>query len=137
MYVSVDHKSRVPLYVQLKEQLHLAVATGVLRPGDQLPTVRDLAVRLRVNPNTVARVYRELQAEGLFVSRQGSGTFVADDARAVGQAEGRAILRQRLAEAASLAHSLDLSAAELRRLTDDAWQAAKAGREEVTPDEHD
>jgi GntR family transcriptional regulator len=135
MYLSLDHKSSTPLYLQLKEQLHLAVATGVLQPGDQLPTVRDLAVRLRVNPNTVARVYRELQAEGLFASRQGSGTFVADDAVSVGHAEAQSILRQRLADAASLAHSLDLSAAELRRLTDDAWRTAKSGREEVTPDE--
>jgi GntR family transcriptional regulator len=135
MYVSVDHKSSTPLYVQLKEQLHLAVATGVLRPGDQLPTVRDLAVRLRVNPNTIARVYRELQAEGLFVSRQGSGTFVAEGAESVGQAEGRRILRQRLAEVGALAHGLDITAAELCQLAGEAWQAAKADREEVTPDE--
>ena len=135
MYVSVDHKSSVPLYVQLKEQLHLAVATGVLQPGDQLPTVRDLAVRLRVNPNTVARVYRELQAEGLFSSRQGSGTFVADDAKSVGHAEARRILRQRLAGAAALAHSLVLTAAEMHRLLEEAWLAAEAGRDEVTPDE--
>lgn len=135
MYVSVDHKSSVPLYAQLKEQLHLAVATGVLRPGDQLPTVRDLAVRLRVNPNTIARVYRELQAEGLFVSRQGSGTFVAEGGAEVGQAEAREILRQRIADAAALARSLGLTAAELRRLTNDAWREAEAGQDEVTHDE--
>ena len=145
MYISVDPKSSVPLYVQVKEQLHLAVATGALEPGDQVATVRDLAARLRVNFNTIARVYRELQTEGLFVSRQGSGTFVADSAERVGQTKGRAILQQRLAEAAALGHSLNLTAAEMRQLAQEAWTAASlaaepravpgGAKDEVQPDE--
>jgi GntR family transcriptional regulator len=124
MYISVDPKSSVPLYVQVKEQLHLAVATGALRTGDQVPTVRDLAARLRVNPNTIARVYRELQSEGLFASRQGSGTFVSETASSVSLAEGRAILRQRLAEAATMGRSLGLSAHEAHGLLDKAWDVS-------------
>jgi GntR family transcriptional regulator len=86
--------------------------------------VRDLAARLRVNPNTVARVYRELQVEGLLASRQGSGTFVGDAARQMGLAEGREILRQRLAEATTLGRNLGLSAAELREVLDEAWDGS-------------
>jgi GntR family transcriptional regulator len=135
MYIAIDHKSNTPLYLQLKDQLSIAVAMGVLQPGDQLPTVRDFAVRLRLNPNTVARVYRELQAEGLFTSRHGSGTFVADDARPIGRYRARVILRQRMREAGAMAHSLGFSMVEFRRLAEEAWREAHAGPEEGTPDE--
>ena len=63
MHISAS--SGVPIYLQLKDQLRRAVAGGVLRPGDRLPAVRDLAAQTVVNPNTVARVYRELEFEGL------------------------------------------------------------------------
>ncbi|WP_242868777.1 GntR family transcriptional regulator [Desulfotomaculum copahuensis] len=66
--------------MQLKEQIRYAVATGRLKPGDRLPTVRQLAVELRINPNTVSRVYSELEKEGLLATRQGKGTFVRSTA---------------------------------------------------------
>jgi len=124
MYISVDPKSSLPLYVQVKDQLSLAVATGALQPGDQLPTVRDLAARLRVNPNTIARVYRELQAEGLLSSRQGSGTFVSEEAVALSLQEGREIVLQRLREAAAMGLSLRLDARALRQLFEEALEQA-------------
>src|SRR5437762_8443433 len=65
-----------PIYQQLTRQLKHAISTGSLKPGDQLPTVRELAEQLVINPNTVARSYRELFAEGLVEGTQGSGTFV-------------------------------------------------------------
>jgi len=116
MYIPLDHKSGVPLYIQMKDQMRLAVATGTLRPGDQLPTVRELAPQLRVNPNTVARVYRELQAEGLLSTRQGSGTYVAEGAAAVSLQEGRRMVHRRLREAVGLGLSVGLDAAELSAL---------------------
>ena len=129
MHISVDPKSSTPLYVQVKDQLSLAVATGALHPGDQLPTVRDLAARLRLNPNTVARVYRELQAEGLLSSRQGSGTFVSPEALAVSLQEGQEIVRQRLREAAAMGLSLRLDSHALRKLFDEAIGQAATERE--------
>ncbi len=72
----LNPRSGVPLYLQLKEQLKMAVAGGVLKPGDRLPPVRELAAALSVNPNTVARAYSELEREGLLSSEQGRGTFV-------------------------------------------------------------
>ena len=65
-----------PIYQQLTRQLKHAISTGALKPGDQLPTVRELAEQLVINPNTVARSYRELFADGLVEGTQGSGTYV-------------------------------------------------------------
>lgn len=77
LWLHVSTSSGVPIYVQLKDQLRRAIQGGTLRPGDQLPTVRDLAARTVVNPNTVARVYRELEAEGFLTTQRGVGTYVA------------------------------------------------------------
>ncbi|MBA7706399.1 HTH-type transcriptional repressor YtrA [subsurface metagenome] len=75
---SLDPKSGVPLYKQIILQIEMAIADGRLSSGDQLPTVRGLAVDLRVNPNTVARSYGELEIRGIVTSQQGTGTFISD-----------------------------------------------------------
>ena len=72
----VDPGDPTPIYAQLERGLRAAIATGRLRPGDQLPTVRQLAVDLRVNANTVARVYAELERAGVLETRRGVGSFV-------------------------------------------------------------
>jgi GntR family transcriptional regulator len=75
--VALDPRDPTPLYAQLERGLRAAVATGRLRPGDQLPTVRQLAVELQVNANTVARVYAELERAGVLETRRGVGSFVS------------------------------------------------------------
>jgi GntR family transcriptional regulator len=74
----LDGHSGVPVYRQLIDQVQAAVASGVLATGDQLPTVRQVAVDLAINPNTVLRAYREMEIRGLLDSQQGTGTFIAD-----------------------------------------------------------
>ena len=74
--VSVDSRDRTPIYAQLDRALRAAIATGRLTAGDQLPTVRQLAVELSINANTVARVYAELERAGILETRRGVGTFV-------------------------------------------------------------
>ncbi|KKM09209.1 hypothetical protein SY88_19440 [Clostridiales bacterium PH28_bin88] len=74
----VEFESGVPIYVQLKDQIKYAVATGRYPPGSRLPTVRQLAVELRINANTVSKVYSELEHEGILATRQGKGTFVRE-----------------------------------------------------------
>ncbi|HVR37688.1 MAG TPA: GntR family transcriptional regulator [Thermoanaerobaculia bacterium] len=74
--------SGVPIYLQLMEQVKHAIETGALREGDQLPGIRPLAEELVINPNTVAKVYRELEHEGVIELRHGSGAFVARNRRA-------------------------------------------------------
>lgn len=78
--VSIDPRDRTPIYAQLERGLRAAVATGRLQPGDQLPTVRQLAVDLSVNANTVARVYAELERAGVIETRRGVGSFVCGTA---------------------------------------------------------
>ena len=73
--------SGVPIYLQLMEQVKHSIETGALRPGDQLPGIRPLAEQLVINPNTVAKAYRELEHEGVIELRHGAGAFVSGQAR--------------------------------------------------------
>src|SRR6267142_586057 len=75
----VDTNHPTPLYAQLERSIRFAIATGKLRIGEQLPTVRQLAVDLRINANTVAKVYNELERDGVVETRRGIGTFVSDN----------------------------------------------------------
>jgi GntR family transcriptional regulator len=74
----LDMQSGVPLYRQIIDQVQSAIATEVLVPGDQLPTVRQVAVDLEINPNTVMRAYREMEIRGVLDTQQGTGTFIAE-----------------------------------------------------------
>ena len=76
----LDSRSGVPTYMQLVQQVRHAVQYGILRPGDQLPTAREVVEDLAINPNTVLKAYRELEAQGFVHARPGAGTFVAADA---------------------------------------------------------
>jgi GntR family transcriptional regulator len=75
--VTIDSRDATPIYAQLERSLRAAIAAGRLRPGDQLPTVRQLAVDLQVNANTVARVYSDLERAGVIETRRGVGSFVS------------------------------------------------------------
>lgn len=78
MFIKPNPSSGVPIYLQVMEQIKHAIETGALRPGDQLPGIRVLAETLVINPNTVAKVYRELEHEGVLELRHGTGAFVTD-----------------------------------------------------------
>ena len=78
MNFDVEFTTHVPIYIQLSEQVKHAIASGELKPGDQLPTVRQLAADLRVNFNTIARAYRALDEEGIISTQHGRGTFILE-----------------------------------------------------------
>ena len=104
--LTVDHRHPTPLYAQLEQGIRGAIGAGRLPPGAQLPTVRQLAVELKVNANTVARVYADLERAGVLETRRGVGTFVAAAQPALGSKRGRenelkAIVRRAIDEAAS------------------------------------
>ena len=80
-FLRPNPSSGVPIYLQLIEQVKHAIETGALRAGEQLPGIRPLAERLVINPNTVAKAYRELEHEGVIELRHGAGAFVSGDAR--------------------------------------------------------
>ena len=98
MEISIDQKSGVPLYRQIIESVKFAIARGNLAPGDRLPTVRQLAVDLEVNPNTVIRAYREMEIQGVLDTQQGSGTFVTGQPTEVDALERQRMLDQILTE---------------------------------------
>ena len=79
--VAIDPRDKTPIYTQLERGLRAAMATGRLRPGDQLPTVRQLAVELKINANTVGRVYADLERSGAIETRRGVGSFVTATAQ--------------------------------------------------------
>lgn len=126
--------SGVPVYLQLIEQVRHAVETGALREGDQLPTIRKVASDLVVNPNTVARAYRELEHEGILDLRHGTGAFVkervGERARVLRQAH--AVIRGAIERLASL----ELTDDELRRvLESELAQVCAAQRAEKAAEE--
>jgi GntR family transcriptional regulator len=112
----LDAHSGVPVYRQLIDQVLAAVAAGTLRAGDQLPTVRGVAVDLAINPNTVSRAYREMEIRGILDTQQGTGTFVAEgllDIAAGSDAERNRRLNQLVTEFVARAGSAGFSVHEL------------------------
>jgi GntR family transcriptional regulator len=110
MKLHIEPESKVPIYTQLEEQIRSLIAAGQLRPGDQLPTIRGLATDLRVNFNTIARVYLDLDRDGVISTQRGRGTFVAgvpDEEQMARMREGklRAIVRSALNEARTLGYA--------------------------------
>ncbi len=92
--IQIDLKSGVPFYRQIIDQVRAAMATESIGPGDRLPTVRQLAVDLSINPNTVSRAYTELELTGLVETQMGSGTFVGSRPVERNDVERRRILDQ-------------------------------------------
>jgi GntR family transcriptional regulator len=107
----VDSSSPTPIYAQLDRAIRAAIATGQMQPGAQLPTVRQMAVDLAVNANTVARVYAQLERDGILETQRGVGTFVRDApspmaARAHRERELRALIQRFVGDAALLGFTL-------------------------------
>jgi GntR family transcriptional regulator len=109
----LDEHSGVPVYRQLIDQVQGAIATAVLRPGNQLPTVRLVAVELAINPNTVLRAYREMEIRGIVDTQQGTGTFIADRHAEPSKEERERKLAQLVGEFVSRAGSAGLTVNEL------------------------
>lgn len=113
MEFRIDLKSGVPFYRQIIEQVKFAIARGDLHPGTQLPTVRQLAVDLSINPNTVIRAYREMEIEGLLETHQGSGTFVGNRQPEIDELERLRMLDQIITEMLARASSYGLTLDEV------------------------
>lgn len=79
----MEFQSALPIYLQVMTSIKRDIVTGRLSPGDKLPSVRDMAIQYTINPNTMSRVYRELEAEGVCFTRRGMGTFVTEDEKKI------------------------------------------------------
>src|SRR5215472_9335909 len=109
----LDIQSGVPVYRQIIDQVTGGMAAGALKPGDQLPTVRQLAVDLAINPNTVMRAYRELEIRGVLETQQGTGTFISRQRPKRAEAEHQRQLSQLAADCIARAGAAGFTAEEL------------------------
>jgi GntR family transcriptional regulator len=120
----LDLKSGVPFHRQIVDQIRYGIASDRLMPGEQLPTVRELAVNLQVNPNTVRKAYSELEILGILNTQQGTGTFVSDQQVEIGPAEKQRMLGQICDELVARGHQYGFTLREIvtnmqRRLEND------------------
>ena len=109
----LDLKSGVPFHRQIVDQIRYGIASDRLMPGEQLPTVRDLAVQLEVNPNTVRKAYSELEILGILDTQQGTGTFVSHQQIEIGDAEKQRMLRQICDELVARGHQYNLTLTDI------------------------
>lgn len=118
--LTVDPRSGVPIYLQIIEQIKRSIALGVLQAGEQLPTVKQLAIDLTVNPNTVARAYRELEREDVIETAPGRGSFVRSNGVTQSPKVAAEIAGDALDLALREARSVGLERSDVRRLFEDA-----------------
>jgi GntR family transcriptional regulator len=109
----LDLKSGVPFHRQIVDQIRYGIASDRLMPGEQLPTVRELAVHLQVNPNTVRKAYSELEILGILNTQQGTGTFVSDQQVEIGVDEKKRMLRQICDELVARGHQYGFTLKEI------------------------
>jgi GntR family transcriptional regulator len=119
--------SGVPIYLQLMGQVKHAVETGALRPGEQLPAIRRVAEDLVINPNTVAKAYRELEHEGLVELRQGAGAFVSARTAGAAQTDRLRAAQKVVAETVRRLRADGLAEDEIRRLVEAELSEARRG----------
>jgi GntR family transcriptional regulator len=114
--IRIDPADGVPIYRQIVNQIRYVVASGLLEPGDELPTIRALALQLKVTPNTIVKAYEELERAGVLEKRHGSGTFVSGASTRLADRERRRIIEQRIDALLAEAHHLGFSLEDLFKL---------------------
>ena len=132
MFISIDPASGLPIYVQIVNQIKTGIAMGRLLPEDPLPSVRQLAVELSVNPNTVARAYLDLEYEGVIYKRQGAGTFVSGQGVEMSKNERRKVLSELIEKALVEGVNLGLQEEELRETFERVLEKIIQSREAET-----
>lgn len=123
-HVKIDKSAGVPIYVQLAEQIRLLTHEGVLRNGDPMPTVRTLAVWLGINANTVSRVYRDLQVDGVLRMERGVGTFVDGASQPMKQRDFKA-LEDKVLEVIRLGRDAGMTSAEVSQMIEIRWKESR------------
>lgn len=116
MQIHISTTDGVAIYLQIVNQIKYLVASGRLSPGEELPAIRVLAERLVVNPNTVARAYRELEAAGIVEKRRTAGTYVSDQGSPLARKERVKILTERIDALLAEAQQLDIAFADVVKL---------------------
>ncbi len=134
MMIHISTRNGVPIYLQIVQQIRHQIASGRLRPGDELPPIRTLAQQLVINPNTVARAYRELESAGLITSKVGAGSRIAEGVSPLARRERMRILNEVIDGLLAEAHQLNFSDDEV---VEALQQRAHGMREPVAEEETD
>jgi GntR family transcriptional regulator len=113
LWFDIDQRSSIPIYQQLVDGVKQAVARGILVQGEKLPSVRELAVRIAINPNTIAKAYQELEREGVIETLRGKGTFVAAQEHKASEGEKKRVVREMAKKILVEAYYLGLTQEEL------------------------
>ena len=129
----IEPASTVPIFQQIADGVRAAVAAGVYRPGDAIPSVRALALDLVVNPNTIQRAYEQLEREKLIESRKGMGMFVATDATAVARNGSGDAVRAAFVQGITHGQSAGMTRAAVDRTYREAWEQAGNGKSRTQP----
>jgi GntR family transcriptional regulator len=119
MHIHISSSDGVPIYLQIVNQVKYQVAAGRLAPGEELPPIRKLAEQLLVNPNTVARAYRELEMAGVVEKRRTAGTYVAEAGSPLRRQERLKILRERVDALLAEARQMDVATEDVIRLVEE------------------
>ena len=127
MDISISVTDGVPIYRQIVNQVKYLVASGLLRPGEELPAIRTLALQLKVTPNTIVKAYGELETAGVAYSRRGSGTFVSEERPQLALRERRRIIEHRIDALLAEAHQVNFIADDILRLVRDRRAAMAQG----------
>jgi GntR family transcriptional regulator len=116
MDITITVTDGVPIYRQIVNQVKYLVASGLLRPGEELPPIRTLALQLKVTPNTIVKAYGDLEIAGVVHKRQGSGTYVSEERPRLANRERRRVIDQRIDALLAEAHQLNFTADDIVRI---------------------
>lgn len=122
--IKIESKSFVPIYEQIKKEIKRNISLGILKSHQSLPSIRDMAAELIVNPNTVARAYRELEVEGFIYTKKAKGCYVSEGSSSLLKKERSEILNQVFDEAIGEAKKFKLKSNEVKRLFDKRLQTS-------------
>jgi len=126
--LQINFKSGKPAYVQIVDQIKASAASGALQPGEALPSIRPLAEELRLNRNTIAKAYAELESQGVIETLQGKGSFLKENSSPLRKEVRRKLLIEEIDQAIVMAHHLQVSGPEFLRLTQERMDALEEKR---------
>ncbi len=134
MQIHITANEGVPIYLQVANQIKYLVAAGRMVAGEELPPIRTLAESLMVNPNTIARAYRELEMAGIVEKRRTLGTYVSDQGSPLARRERMKILSDRVDQLLAEAGNMDVSLEEIQKLVQQRYSVIRSSRSKDTND---
>jgi len=126
--IKIEMASFLPIYEQIKKEIKREITLEILKPQEALPSIRELAEKLIINPNTVARAYRELEQEGFIYTRKGKGCFVSDSSSSLIRKERERVLNEVFDKAIEEAKKFKLSGTDMKRLFEERLDLKVEGR---------